>query len=74
MAALGGEVVDEREIRAALSSFTPVWDSLSPREQARIIRLLVERVDYDGKAGMISVTFRPNGIKALAQESEEVAA
>jgi hypothetical protein len=35
--------------------------------------LLVERVDYDGKLGTVSVTFRPNGIKTLAQQLEEVA-
>ncbi|MCC7409110.1 MAG: recombinase family protein [Phycisphaeraceae bacterium] len=72
--ALEGEMVDEREVQTALSAFNPVWDTLSPREQARIIRLLVERVDYDGKAGTVAVTFRPNGIKALAQELAETTA
>jgi site-specific DNA recombinase len=38
------ELVDEREVKAALSAFDPVWDALSPREQARVIRLLLERV------------------------------
>jgi len=72
--ALSREMVDEREVEAALSVFDPMWDTLSPREQARIIHLLVERVDYDGKHGTVSVTFRPNGIKTLAQQLEEVAA
>ena len=72
--ALSREMVDEREVEAALSVFDPMWDTLSPREQARIIHLLVERVDYDGKHGTVSVTFRPNGIKTLAQQIEEVAA
>lgn len=72
--ALSREMVDEREVEAALTVFDPVWETLSPREQARIIHLLVERVDYDGKNGTVSVTFRPNGIKTLAQQLEEVAA
>jgi site-specific DNA recombinase len=67
-------MVDEREVEAALTVFDPVWERLSPREQARIIHLLVERVDYDGKNGTVSVTFRPNGIKTLAQQFEEAAA
>jgi site-specific DNA recombinase len=71
--ALSREMLDEREVETALSVFDPVWDTLSPREQARIIHLLVERVDYDGKLGTVSVTFRPNGIKTLAQQLEEVA-
>jgi site-specific DNA recombinase len=72
--ALGRELVDEREVVQALSLFDPVWESLTPREQARIVRLLVERVDYDGANGTVEVTFRPTGIKALAQEGAEDAA
>jgi site-specific DNA recombinase len=68
MIALGQEMVDEREIALALSVFDPVWDSLTQREQARIVQLLVEQVDYDGAAGKVSITFRPSGIKTLAGE------
>jgi site-specific DNA recombinase len=68
MIALGQELVDEREVARALSVFDPVWDALTPREQARIVQLLVERVDYDGAAGKVSITFRPSGIKMLAGE------
>ena len=48
-----------------------VWDTLSPREQARVIRLLVEQVNYDGEKGTVSVTFHPSGIKVLADEFAE---
>jgi hypothetical protein len=30
--------------------------------------LLVERVDYDGERGRISLTFHPTGIKSLTRE------
>jgi len=66
--AMSGRIVDERELAAALSLFDPTWDSLSPTEQARVIHLLVEQVTYDGVAGTLAVTFRPTGIKALAEE------
>ena len=72
--ALSREMVVEHEVQAALSVFDPVWETLRPPEQARIIHLLVERVDYDGGNGTVSVTFRPSGIKTLAQQLEEVAA
>ena len=72
--ALRSELVNEREVVQALSLFDPVWESLTPREQARIVRLLVERVEYDGQNSTVSVTFRPTGIKALAQEQTEDAA
>jgi site-specific DNA recombinase len=66
---LSREMVEEHEVARALSVFDPVWDSLTPREQARIVQLLVEHVDYDGAAGKVSITFRPAGIKMLAGES-----
>jgi site-specific DNA recombinase len=73
LVALSREVVEAGEVERALSAFSPVWDTLGPREQGRIIHLLVERVDYDGKNGTISVTFRPNGIKTLAEQLKEAA-
>jgi site-specific DNA recombinase len=45
-----------------------VWDRLTTPEQARIVQLLVERIDYDGAAGMVSITFRQAGVRMLAVE------
>jgi len=63
------EVVNEEDMARALSSFDPIWDSLAPREQARIVKLLVERVGFDGRDGKVTVTFRSSGIKALCQDA-----
>jgi site-specific DNA recombinase len=68
--ALEAQIVDPTEVAAALASFAPVWEQLSPKEQARLIRLLVERVDYDGAQGSVAITFRPGGIKTLAAEHD----
>ncbi len=35
----------EAEVREALERLDPLWDELFPAEQARIVQLLVERVD-----------------------------
>ena len=52
-----------------------VWDSLSTREQARVLQLLIERVEYDGRSGDVAITFHPAGIKTLSAEVlEETAA
>ncbi len=66
--ALERERLDEADLVTALASFDPIWDTLSPREQARVVHLLVERVAYDRAGETVSVTFRPGGIKVLAQE------
>ena len=65
---LRGDLISDDEVAQALQQFDPVWESLSPREQSRVLQLLIERVDYDGDAGTVSVTFRPTGIKALTDE------
>jgi len=66
--AKSAELVDERDLASALSLFDPVWESLSSQEQTRVMRLLVERVVYDGTNETLAITFRPTGIKALAGE------
>ncbi len=62
------QLVNEQEVALALSAFDPVWGALSPREQVRLVQLLVERVDYDGSEGSVAITFHPHGIKTLADE------
>jgi site-specific DNA recombinase len=69
-AALGSQVIDEADLRAALESFDPVWNELFPREKARIMALLLDSVVYDGKAGEVSLKFRPGGLKTLQRSSE----
>jgi site-specific DNA recombinase len=68
LAVLTSNLVDEAEVAAALGDFDTVWDCLAPREQARVIELLVEQISYDGNGGNISITFHPTGIKTLAGE------
>ena len=41
------------------------------REQARILELLIERIDHEGPRGKISIAFRPTGIQSLAAELNE---
>ena len=62
-------MVTKAEVDSALEAFTPLWDALSPREQARVLRLLIQRVDYDGANGKIAVTFHANGIRTLGRDA-----
>ncbi|HOX26975.1 MAG TPA: recombinase family protein [Candidatus Krumholzibacteria bacterium] len=71
LAALGRELVDEKEAVRAMAAFDPVWETLTLREQARVLRLLVQRVDYDGDKGTVAVTFHPAGIETLSREMAE---
>jgi site-specific DNA recombinase len=60
--------LDEDAARETLAAFDPLWQTLAPQEQARVVDLLVRRVDYDGGKGSVAITFHPTGIKALADE------
>jgi len=58
--------ITEADARAALQQLDPLWDELFPAEQARIVALLVERVDV-GTQGM-NVRLRVDGLGSLARE------
>ena len=68
MQAIREQLLGEDEAATALSLFDPLWGTLTPAEQARAVGLLVERVDYDGAKGKVTISFHPTGIRALADE------
>ena len=69
ISALAKRQVSREEVAQALAAFDPVWESLTPQEQARLLQLLIERVDYNGACGKIAITFHLTGIKTLAQQT-----
>ena len=56
----------EAEVRAALEGLDPLWDELFPAEQARIVQLLVERVDV-GSDG-VDIRLRVDGLAHLVRD------
>ncbi|MCF6329609.1 MAG: recombinase family protein [Henriciella sp.] len=58
--------IDENAVREALVQLDPLWDELFPAEQARIVQLLVERVDIG--LGGLDVRLRVDGLTGLVQE------
>jgi DNA invertase Pin-like site-specific DNA recombinase len=62
----GESPVPEREVVASISAFAPLWDELFPAEQARLVRLLVERVDV--APDHIVVRLRAEGLQTLVEQ------
>ena len=58
--------VTEADVRKALLALDPLWEELFPAEQARLVQLLVERVEI-GLEG-ISVRLRIDGLSGVASE------
>jgi site-specific DNA recombinase len=55
--------ITEADVRDAIEGLDPVWGELFPAEQARIVQLLVERVDV-GPAGL-DIHLRTEGLTTL---------
>jgi site-specific DNA recombinase len=53
-------------VRTKLLEFDPLWNELFPAEQARIIKLLVERVDVG--IGGVDIKLRVDGVTSLVGE------
>jgi hypothetical protein len=58
--------VTESEVRNALQAFDPLWNQLFPTEQARIVELLVERVDV--RTDCVDIKLRITGVTSLISE------
>jgi hypothetical protein len=56
----------EADVRAALERLDPLWDELFPAEQARIVQLLVERVDVSPDGA--DIRLRTEGLTNLVTE------
>jgi DNA invertase Pin-like site-specific DNA recombinase len=61
-----GREVTEREVRSALTEFEELWDELFPAEQARILEILVQRVDVH--PDRVNVTLKIEGLTSLHGE------
>jgi hypothetical protein len=64
--------IKEAEVREALEQLDPIWDELFPAEQARIVQLLVERVDV-GTDGL-AIRLRTGGPASLVGEMRSMTA
>ena len=56
----------DREVTVLLADFATVWNELFPVEQARIVQLLVERVDVQEHE--LEVRMRVEGLASLVGE------
>ena len=58
--------VNENDVRTALMEFSDLWKELFPVEQARIVELLVKRVEL--RPDHIDITIKIEGLTSLCNE------
>ena len=61
--------ISEAEVREALERLDPLWDQLFPAEQARIVQILVERVEV--QIDRLNVRLRTAGLTKLVDDLRE---
>ncbi len=64
------EGLTEADVQEALERLDPLWDELFPAEQARIVQLLIERVDVGLEGADIRI--RTEGLTHLVTDLREV--
>jgi site-specific DNA recombinase len=67
--ALDAVELDEAALRDSLERFDPVWDELFPKERARILQLLIDRVAFDARSGEVEIRFRTGAPAALGRSA-----
>ena len=60
--------ITEAEVREALVRFGPMWEELFPAEQARIVQLLVDRVEVGVES--LAISLRVEGLMSVVRDLE----
>ena len=68
IAALKAQEIDRDELARALEEFDPIWDALLTPERERVMKLLIDRIDYDGAACQMEIQWHLAGFGQLADE------
>lgn len=63
--------IDREDVEHVFERFDPLWDAMSPNDRGELLRLLIQRVDFDGKSGEIELQFHPGGIRTLVDQHLE---
>lgn len=64
---ISNHLLTQQDVETAMTTFDPIWDSMTLRDQIRLIQVVVKQVDYDGETGRVTITFNPLGIKKRAE-------
>jgi site-specific DNA recombinase len=66
-AELDSQQITHQNVLDAFGDFGKIWNVLSAHERAKIVSLLVARVEFDVSDSTVSISFHPSAIKALAE-------
>jgi site-specific DNA recombinase len=65
-------LISQQEVVSAFGRFDELWNTLAPHEQIKVIRLLVKRVEWNGRDERIRIVFQPTGLRGLVDRTNEI--
>ena len=68
LASLKTQAIDREDLARALEEFDPIWEVLLIPERERVLKLLIEKIEYDGESGEMTIHWRLAGFGELAAE------
>jgi site-specific DNA recombinase len=68
LSSLDTQAVNRDELARALEAFDPIWEVLLTPERERVLRLLIDRIDYDGGTDKLQINWRLAGFGQLVEE------
>ena len=66
---MSDQVASAADVEEALRRFDGLWQHMTPKEQERFIKMLIQEVRYDGKTGTVTLAFRSAGLKQFCTQS-----
>jgi site-specific DNA recombinase len=66
---ISNNLLTQQDVETAMTTFDPIWESMTLRDQIRLVQVVVKQVDYDGESGRVTITFNPIGIKRRAEHA-----
>ena len=66
---ISNNLLTQQDVETAMTTFDPIWESMTLREQIRLVQVVIKQVDYDGESGRVTITFNPIGIKKRAEHA-----
>lgn len=60
--------IEPQEVERVFTRFDPLWNAMSPLDQSHLLRLLIQRIEFDGRSGEIELQFHSDGIRTLLDQ------
>lgn len=66
---LANWTIPATKVATMLEKFDGLWLAMTTPEKQKLLNLLIDRIDYDGAVGQVTIHFHPSGLESLLTET-----